>query len=69
MNIQVTNPYPGHYYAVDDDTYDGPGSHIGSGPTPGAAINDLVEQILYELEARIDKLQRVSDNQGCANKL
>lgn len=31
--------------AVDDDTYDGPGSPIGTGPTREAAIADLREQI------------------------
>jgi hypothetical protein len=66
MNIQVYQSYPGEYCAVDDDTYDGPGSHIGHGQTKLAAINDLVEQILESLESRIDKLQRASDNPGCA---
>jgi hypothetical protein len=32
------------WVAVDDDTYDGPGSKIGSGPTEAAAIADLMEQ-------------------------
>jgi hypothetical protein len=36
--------------AVDDDTCDGPGYPIGTGPTEAAAIADLLEQI----EARID---------------
>lgn len=31
--------------AVDDNTYDGPGSPIGWGPTEQAAIDDLLEQI------------------------
>lgn len=31
--------------AVDDDTYDGPGSLIGWGPTEEAAVADLMEQI------------------------
>ena len=31
--------------AVDDDTYDGPGSLIGFGPTEEAAIDDLMVQI------------------------
>jgi len=32
--------------AVDDDTYDGPGSPIGWGRTEQAAIDDLIEQLL-----------------------
>jgi hypothetical protein len=32
------------YYAIDDDTYDGPRSPIGTGPTEPAAIADLLEQ-------------------------
>jgi hypothetical protein len=31
--------------AIDDDTYDGPGSPIGSGETEQEAIGDLMEQI------------------------
>jgi hypothetical protein len=31
--------------AIDDKTYDGPGSKIGRGPTPQAAITDLLEQM------------------------
>lgn len=31
--------------AVDDDTYDGPGSPIGEGATMEEAIADLVEQL------------------------
>lgn len=31
--------------AVDDDTYDGPGSLIGRGPTEQAAIDDLLQLI------------------------
>ncbi len=30
--------------AIESDTYDGPGSPIGSGPTELAAIKDLIEQ-------------------------
>jgi len=33
------------WYAVDDDTYDGPGSLIGQGRTEQEAIDDLKEQI------------------------
>jgi hypothetical protein len=31
--------------AIDDDTYDGLGSPVGTGPTEQAAIEDLMEQI------------------------
>ena len=31
--------------AIDDDTYDGPGSPVGHGPTEQAAIDDLMEQL------------------------
>lgn len=31
--------------AIDDDTYDGPGSPIGHGTTEQEAIRDLLEQL------------------------
>lgn len=31
--------------AVDDDTFDGPGSPIGTGETEQEAIDDLLEQL------------------------
>ena len=34
-----------YWMAVDDDTYDGPGSAIGVGRTEQEAIDDLLEQI------------------------
>jgi hypothetical protein len=54
MNIRtefVHPPIPDRRFdwvAVDDDTYDGPGSPIGEGPTEGAAIKDLMEQLSDE---------------------
>lgn len=33
------------WQAVDDNTYDGPGSPIGHGKTEQEAIDDLLEQI------------------------
>lgn len=33
------------WYAVDDETYDGPGCPVGMGPTQEAAIADLMEQL------------------------
>jgi hypothetical protein len=50
MNIRtehVRPPIPRRdcdWVAYDDDTYDGPGSKIGVGPTEEAAIADLLEQ-------------------------
>ena len=41
--------------AVDDDTYDGPGSAIGTGPTERAAIEDLMEQLLERTEREADR--------------
>jgi hypothetical protein len=38
-------PPDSRYSAIDDDTYDGPGSPIGTGPTEAAAIADLLEQL------------------------
>jgi hypothetical protein len=32
------------WIAYDDDTYDGPGSHIGVGATEAEAISDLIEK-------------------------
>lgn len=34
-----------HWVAVDDATYDGPGSPIGTGRTEAEAIEDLREQL------------------------
>lgn len=34
-----------HWHAIDDDTYDGPGSHMGHGETEAEAIADLKEKI------------------------
>lgn len=51
VNIKTEEQIPGHWIAVDDDTYDGPGgpgergSPIGSGVTEKEAIDDLLEQI------------------------
>lgn len=51
MNIVTTYVYPPipdrryDWCAVDDDTYDGPGSLIGRGATKEEAIADLLEQM------------------------
>lgn len=44
-----TEHQPGGWVAVDDDSYDGPGSPIGQGRTKEEAIIDLLEQI-YDQE-------------------
>lgn len=38
------------WMAYDSDTYDGPGSLIGTGPTKQAAINDLISQMWERFE-------------------
>jgi hypothetical protein len=51
MNIRtsfICPPIPDRnqdWSAIDDDTYDGPGSPIGYGPTEAMAIAELLEQI------------------------
>ena len=47
MNIKTEFQTYG-WVAVDDDTYDGPGSLIGVGFTEEDAIKDLMEQIEEE---------------------
>jgi hypothetical protein len=42
------------WVAVDDNTYDGPGSPLGQGRTEAEAIEDLVEQ----LDERDERIQR-----------
>ena len=46
----MTNYQYGRWVAVDDDTYDGPGSPMGFGRTEQEAIDDLKE-IMAEKEA------------------
>jgi hypothetical protein len=47
------------WIAVDDETYDGPGSPIGTGATEQEAIDDLLEQIEEAAEmARLDEEAR-----------
>ena len=44
MNVKTEFQVYG-WVAVDDDTYDGPGSPIGRGPTEQKAIDDLMEEL------------------------
>jgi hypothetical protein len=50
MNIITENHFGLTWTAVDDDTYGGPGSPIGTGATESEAIEDLIEQIAYRSE-------------------
>ncbi len=45
----------GHWIALDDDTYDGPGSPMGFGNTEQAAIEDLKVTIA---ERELDRAER-----------
>ena len=45
MNIRTTQHYSDIWTAIDDDTYDGPGSPIGHGQTEQEAKADLLEQL------------------------
>jgi len=44
MKIVTENWAPGEWQAYDDNTFDGPGSIVGSGKTEAEAITDLNEQ-------------------------
>ena len=46
MHIVTQEVKPVLWVAYDDDSYDGPGSAVGSGYTKQEAIDDLVEQLL-----------------------
>lgn len=50
MNIKTERTYQPHpapaWLAVDDDSYDGPGSPIGEGLTEAEAIADLQTQVV-----------------------
>lgn len=51
MNIETSQDWTGiapadsRWTAIDTDTYGGPGSPIGTGPTQAEAIEDLLEKI------------------------
>lgn len=44
-SIRTTRHYSDEWTAIDDDTYDGPGSPIGSGSTEAEAVADLAEKM------------------------
>lgn len=56
MNIKIDR-IPIGYTAIDDDCYSGPGSPIGEGKTPEAAIADLMEQLEDEDGGNEETLQ------------
>jgi len=45
INIRTEQHYSNEWTAVDDNTYDGPGSPIGTGSTEEEAIADLLERL------------------------
>lgn len=45
MNIKTYQHYSDQWTAIDDSTYDGPGSALGVGRTEQEAIDDLLEQL------------------------
>jgi hypothetical protein len=53
MKIKTEEQQPGYWVAVDDETYDGPGSDIGCGPTEQEAVIDLLQIILDKMEVRL----------------
>lgn len=48
------------WVAVDDNTYDGPGSPLGQGGTEAEAIEDLVEQ----LDERADRAAAIANERS-----
>jgi len=43
--IKTDRHYSDQWTAIDEATYDGPGSALGSGHTEEEAINELLEQL------------------------
>jgi len=46
MNMKITWSFLDGYIAIDDDTYDGPGSPCGQGETEEEAADDLTRQLV-----------------------
>ena len=53
IRIERTPHYNYRWYAIDDDTYDGPGSPMGFGKTEQEAIDDLLAEIEDRAEIRV----------------
>lgn len=51
MKVLLEQDYVGQWTAIDDDTYDGPGSPIGQGKTPHEAEMDLMDKLIDRDEA------------------
>lgn len=47
--IRTTQHYTRQWTAVDDTTYDGPGSPVGYGDTEAEAVTDLMEKLSARL--------------------
>lgn len=45
MKIKITMHGASEWSAIDDDTYDGPSSPVGSGRTREEAVMDLLEKM------------------------
>jgi hypothetical protein len=70
MKIHVEEHY-GEFWAYDDDTYDGaPDAHcpVGVGLTDYSAINDLMEQVIDEIEERLENARFERDCLKAENK-
>lgn len=73
MKVRITFEYPPipvrdfDYSAVDDDTYDGPGCHVGHGATPQAAVEDLLQWEDYDRRCRTGN--RTADDGSCQHCL
>lgn len=58
MNIRTEQHYTNQWSAIDDDTYDGPGSPIGWGATEAAAVADLIAWLeVYDREEDAHRLE------------
>lgn len=57
VNVCTVLQYSG-WVAFDDDSYDGPGSPIGTGKTEAEAIEDLQEQLAEKEERLASRVQR-----------
>lgn len=53
VKLKTSDRHSGHWYATDDNTYDGPGSILGVGKTEREAIDDFWEQWKEKREAEI----------------
>ncbi len=45
MHVKTTQHLPHEWTAIDEDSYDGPDSHMGIGNTEAEAIADLMDKM------------------------